>query len=96
MGDYQFAAAWVVQEKSLVQSLITTGHVALGSLILFVSVFLAMRSTRIFGARATARQSLTSRFSVLSTQYLILSTPRPAAPSARTAMPGVAQTQEAA
>lgn len=96
MGDYQFAAAWVVQEKSLAQSLITTGHVALGSLILFVSVFLAMRSTRIFGALATARQSHTSWFSVVSMQYLTLSTPRPAAPSARTAMPRVAQTQEVA
>ena len=48
MGDYQFAAAYVVHEKSLLQSLITTGHVANGSLLLFAAVVLAMRSTRLF------------------------------------------------
>jgi len=47
LGEYQFAAAYVVQEKSLVQSLITTAHVANGSLILFVSTLLAMRVTRV-------------------------------------------------
>jgi cytochrome c oxidase assembly protein subunit 15 len=46
-GDYSFAATYVVQEKSLIQSLITTAHVANGSLILFVSVFLAMRAARL-------------------------------------------------
>lgn len=48
LGEYQFAAAFVVQEKSLSQSLITTAHVANGSLILFVSVLLAMRTSRCF------------------------------------------------
>jgi cytochrome c oxidase assembly protein subunit 15 len=48
LGDYQFAAAWVIQEKSLAQSLITTAHVAGGSLILFASVLLAARASRCF------------------------------------------------
>jgi cytochrome c oxidase assembly protein subunit 15 len=59
LGEYQFAAAFVVQEKSLAQSLITTGHVANGSLIVFVAVFFAMRAIRI---------------AVLSTQYAVRST----------------------
>jgi heme a synthase len=50
LGDYQFAAAHIVQEKSLHQSLITTAHVANGSLILFVGVLLAMRASRYFVA----------------------------------------------
>lgn len=50
LGDYQFAAAHIVQEKSLHQSLITTAHVANGSLILFVGVLLAMRASRCFVA----------------------------------------------
>jgi cytochrome c oxidase assembly protein subunit 15 len=48
LSDYQFAASYVVTEKSLTQSLITTAHVANGSLILFVSVLLAARTTRTF------------------------------------------------
>jgi len=48
LGDYQFAATYVVQEKSLHQSLITTAHVAGGSLILFGSAVLATRSSRCF------------------------------------------------
>lgn len=48
LGDYQFAAAYVVQEKSLGQSLITTAHVAGGSLLLFASTVLATRSSRCF------------------------------------------------
>jgi hypothetical protein len=47
-GDFPFAAAFVVQERSLAQSLITTAHVANGSLILFAAVVLALRSTRLF------------------------------------------------
>jgi cytochrome c oxidase assembly protein subunit 15 len=55
LGDYQFAAAYVVQERSLGQALVTTGHVAGGSLIVFVSVVLAMRSLRLVGwAKAAA------------------------------------------
>lgn len=52
MDGFDFAANFVVQEKSLTQSLITTGHVANGSLILFVSVLLAVRSTYLFRCRA--------------------------------------------
>jgi cytochrome c oxidase assembly protein subunit 15 len=48
LGDYQFAATFIVQEKSLSQSLITTAHVANGSLILFTSVLLATRASRLF------------------------------------------------
>ena len=56
LDQLPFAASYVVQEKSLAQSLITTAHVANGSLILFMSVMLAMRSTRLFcrGARLLA------------------------------------------
>ena len=46
LSDYSFAASFVVQEKGLAQSLITTAHVANGSLILFVAVVAAMRATR--------------------------------------------------
>jgi len=73
MGDYQFAANYVIQEKSLVQSLITTAHVANGSLILFVSVLLAVRTTLAFSATnplsigAGAEED--TKYSVLSTQY---------------------------
>jgi hypothetical protein len=55
-ADYSFAAAYVVQEKSLLQSLTVTAHVANGSLILFVAAILTARVTR---------------YSVLSTQYSI-------------------------
>jgi heme a synthase len=57
LGDFQFAAAYVVQEKSLQQSLITTAHVATGSLILFVSVLLAMSAGRGFFAQPSAALS---------------------------------------
>lgn len=60
LGDYSFAANFVVQEKGLGQSLITTAHVANGSLILFVAVVVAMGSTRLFhpGAGYDARPEL--------------------------------------
>ncbi len=48
LGDYAFAANFVVHEKGLVQSLITTAHVANGSLILFVAVIGAVRAMRLF------------------------------------------------
>jgi cytochrome c oxidase assembly protein subunit 15 len=54
MGDYQFAASYVVQEKSFGQAITTTAHVANGSLILFVSVLVAMRATHLFGTNAVA------------------------------------------
>ena len=49
---FRSAASFVVQEKGLAQSLITTAHVANGSLILFVAVVAAMRATRLFHGRA--------------------------------------------
>jgi cytochrome c oxidase assembly protein subunit 15 len=52
LGDFGFAASFVVQEKSLTQSLITTAHVANGSLILFIAAILAIRSTRLFSRGA--------------------------------------------
>ncbi len=73
MGEYQFAAAYVVEERSLAQSLITTAHVAAGSLILFVTVLLAARASRAFGAFSTRTSSLLE-YSVLSTQYSVRST----------------------
>ena len=59
MGDLPFAAGYVVQERSLLQSLTITAHVATGSLILFVATLLATRATR---------------WLVLSTEYSVLST----------------------
>jgi hypothetical protein len=60
LGDYAFAASYVVQEKGLVQSLITTAHVAGGSLILLTAVVIAARAARTKAAtngRASAFQS---------------------------------------
>ena len=57
IGDYAFAANYVVQERGIAQSLITTAHVATGSLILFVSVVLAVRSSRLFGIRNRVGQA---------------------------------------
>jgi len=54
LGGYSFAAGYIVLEKSLSQSLITTAHVANGSLILFLTVMLAVRSTRLFASRRLA------------------------------------------
>jgi hypothetical protein len=48
MGQFAFAAGYVVEEKGLFQSLTTTAHVANGSLILFCGVTLAMRAARSF------------------------------------------------
>ncbi len=55
LGDYAFAAGYVVEEKSLFQSLVTTAHMANGSLILFVATVLAVRSTRLFCREAIER-----------------------------------------
>lgn len=46
LGGYRFAASYVVAQRSLGQSLITTAHVANGSLILLVAVVLAVRLSR--------------------------------------------------
>jgi heme a synthase len=73
LGDYQFAAAFIVQERSLGQALVTTAHVANGSLILFVSVVLAIRATRVCGVGRTVRPRMTAFFA-RGTQYSVLST----------------------
>jgi len=54
LGDFGFAAAFVVQERGLVQSLITTAHVASGSLILFTSVVAAAGAMRLFNVGQAA------------------------------------------
>jgi cytochrome c oxidase assembly protein subunit 15 len=46
------AAHYVITEKSLSQSLITTAHVANGSLILAVSVIIAVRCSRLYSVAA--------------------------------------------
>ncbi len=46
LGDYRFAASFVVQEKSFLQMNLTTAHVAIGSLILAVLTVIACRSWR--------------------------------------------------
>jgi cytochrome c oxidase assembly protein subunit 15 len=69
LGGYQFAAAYVVQERSLTQSLLTTAHVAGGSLILFVSVVLAVRCVRSFCCDAFAPRR--SHYLALSSAYSI-------------------------
>ncbi len=76
MGEFQFAAAYVIEEKSLSQSLVTTAHVATGSLILFVAVLLATRATRAFGA-FSMRTNAPLEYSVLSTQYSVRRTCTP-------------------
>jgi cytochrome c oxidase assembly protein subunit 15 len=56
LGWFDFAAAFVVQEKSLAQSLIVTGHVANGSLILATLVVQAWTlSRRLFRPGEPAR-----------------------------------------
>ncbi|HWB11026.1 MAG TPA: COX15/CtaA family protein [Pirellulales bacterium] len=46
LGDYSWAASYVVRRESFLQATTTTAHVATGSLILAVSVILALRSWR--------------------------------------------------
>ena len=47
LGGFRFAAGYVVAERSLAQSLVTTAHVANGSLILFLAVVMAARLARL-------------------------------------------------
>lgn len=49
LADYDWAAAYVVRRESASQALVTTAHVATGSLILAVSLTLALRSLRCCG-----------------------------------------------
>lgn len=51
LGDFQFAAAYRVQADSLGQAMMVTAHVANGSLILFLAVLAAMRTTRVFSVK---------------------------------------------
>ncbi|HQU43251.1 MAG TPA: COX15/CtaA family protein [Pirellulales bacterium] len=46
LADYAWAANYVVRRESFLQAAVTTGHVATGSLILAVSVVLALRAWR--------------------------------------------------
>jgi heme a synthase len=47
LADCQFAAAYVVERRGLWQAMVTTAHVANGSLILFAAVWLSIRATRL-------------------------------------------------
>jgi len=55
LGEFAFAAGYVVQEKSWWQSLIATGHVANGSLILFAATMMSVRATLQFSPREVER-----------------------------------------
>ena len=46
LGEHAWTASYTVQREDLVSSMIVTGHVAIGSLILAVSVLLTMRAFR--------------------------------------------------
>ena len=47
LADYDWAAGYVVSRESAAQALVTTAHVAIGSLILAISLTLALRSLRL-------------------------------------------------
>jgi cytochrome c oxidase assembly protein subunit 15 len=57
LGDYPWAARYVVARESATQALVTTAHVAIGSLILAVSLTIALRSWRL-SARPFRGESL--------------------------------------
>ena len=46
LGEHAWTASYTVQREDLVSSMIVTGHVAIGSLILAVSVLLTIRAFR--------------------------------------------------
>jgi hypothetical protein len=48
LHGFDFAARYVVYEKSLIQSLVATAHVATGSLILFIAALQATAVARVF------------------------------------------------
>ena len=52
MQGIDFAASYVVEEKSLGQSIVATAHVATGSLILFVAASQAAAASRVFFPQA--------------------------------------------
>ena len=45
-ANYEWAAKFVVQPETMITSLIVTGHVAIGTLIIASSLWLALRSMR--------------------------------------------------
>ena len=47
LSQYRWAAGYVVGDKSAMQALVTTAHVAVGSLILATSLVIALRSWRL-------------------------------------------------
>jgi cytochrome c oxidase assembly protein subunit 15 len=55
LHSFQYAAAYVVQEKSLAQALVTTAHVAFGSLILFVATLQGTLVTRPFAVSSSRK-----------------------------------------
>jgi cytochrome c oxidase assembly protein subunit 15 len=66
LGEFAFAAGYVVQEKSWWQSLIATGHVANGSLILFAATMMSVRATLQFSPREVERTVSRSGNSIAS------------------------------
>jgi len=54
LSSYSFAAGYTIQANSLLQSLIVTGHVATGSLLLAFAVMLHARAARVFRLETTA------------------------------------------
>jgi cytochrome c oxidase assembly protein subunit 15 len=57
LSQYEFAAGYTVTANSLAQALVTTAHVAVGSLILAVSTVLAVRLCRLAECRLSLRES---------------------------------------
>jgi cytochrome c oxidase assembly protein subunit 15 len=57
LAEYRWAAGYVVARESATQALVTTAHVAIGSLILAVSLVIALRSWRL-SARPFRGESL--------------------------------------
>lgn len=55
LGDFHFAAAYTIEARGFTQAIVTTAHVATGSLILGISVMLALRSLRML--RSDSRPS---------------------------------------
>jgi cytochrome c oxidase assembly protein subunit 15 len=62
LGDFQFAAAYRVQAESLGQAMMVTAHVANGSLILFLAVLAAMRTTRLYSTNVVAARQIPASF----------------------------------
>ncbi|HJT35536.1 MAG TPA: hypothetical protein VJ783_26145, partial [Pirellulales bacterium] len=56
-SHYGFAAGFVVTRDGFGQAIVTTGHVAVGSLILATAVVLALRSWRMAAERPVAESA---------------------------------------